>query len=174
LFSHFTSSRSSKYIMVVYNYDSNAILTELITSHSKSELLYAYTKTHVYLLTPGLDNEAPGHLKAFMRANSVAFELVTSHNHRCNATKKAIGMWKDHVIAVRSSLDPNFPIHLWCRLLPRSTTTLNLLCQSHINPRLYAEEAHLNRAFNFKQNFLGDSRHLHCGTHKERLTPHLG
>jgi hypothetical protein len=34
-----TSSRRSKYIMVVYDYDSNAILTELLTSRTKSELL---------------------------------------------------------------------------------------------------------------------------------------
>jgi hypothetical protein len=41
-------------------------------------------------------------------------------------------------------------MHLWCRLIPQATTTLNLLCQSHINPRLLAE-AQLNGAFDFNK-----------------------
>jgi hypothetical protein len=83
-----------------------------------------------------------------MRAKSVTFQLVPPHNHRRNAAEKAIGTWKDHFIAGLSSLDPNFPMHLWCQLIPQATTTLNLLRQSHINPRLSAE-AQLNGAFDF-------------------------
>jgi hypothetical protein len=62
-----------------------------------------------------------------MRAKSVAFQLVPPHNHQRNAAEKAIGTWKDHFIAGLSSLDPNFLMHLWCRLVPQATTTLNLL-----------------------------------------------
>ncbi len=150
-----TSSRGSKYIMVVYDYDSNAILTEPLTSRTETELLRAYSKLHDYLTARGLkpalqrlDNEAPGRLQSYMRAKSVTFQLVPPHNHRRNAAEKAIGTWKDHFIAGLSSLDPNFPMHLWCRLIPQATTTLNLLRQSHINPRLSAE-AQLNGAFDF-------------------------
>jgi hypothetical protein len=83
-----------------------------------------------------------------MRAKSVTFQLVPPHNHRRNAAEKAIGTWKDHFIAGLSSLDPNFQMHFWCRLIPQATTTLNLLRQSHINPQLSAE-AQLNGAFDF-------------------------
>jgi hypothetical protein len=62
-----TSSRGIKYIMVVYDYDLNAILTEPLTSQTETEHLRAYSKLHDYLtargLKPvlqGLDNEAPG------------------------------------------------------------------------------------------------------------------
>jgi hypothetical protein len=86
-----------------------------------------------------------------MRAKSITFQLVPPHNHRRNAAEKAIGTWKDHFIAgLSSSLDPNFPMHLWCQLIPQATTTLNLLRQSHINPRLSAE-AQLNGAFDFNK-----------------------
>jgi hypothetical protein len=61
-----TSSRGSKYIMVIYDYDSNAILTEPLTSCTETELLRAYSKLHNYLTAHGLkpvlqrlDNEAP-------------------------------------------------------------------------------------------------------------------
>jgi hypothetical protein len=99
-----TSSRGSKYIMVVYDYDSNAILTEPLTSRTKTELLQAYSKLPDYLTTRGLkpvlqrlDNEAPGRLQLYMRANSVTFQLVLPHNHRRDATEKAIGTyWKLH------------------------------------------------------------------------------
>jgi hypothetical protein len=64
-----TSSRGSKYIMAVYDYDLNAILTKPLTSRTKTELLRAYSKLHDYLTACGLkpvlqrlDNEAPSRL----------------------------------------------------------------------------------------------------------------
>ena len=49
-----------------------------------------------------------------------------------------------------SSCDPNFPLHLWDRLIPHATLTLNLLCPSRPNPRLSAE-SQLNGAFDFNR-----------------------
>ena len=37
-------------------------------------------------------------------------------------------------------MHPSFPLHLWCRLLPLATATLNLLRPSRINPKLSAYE----------------------------------
>ena len=31
-------------------------------------------------------------------------------------------------------------LHIWCRLLPHASLTLNLLCQSHMNPKLSGYE----------------------------------
>jgi hypothetical protein len=129
-----TSSRDNKYVMIVYDYYSNAILFETITSRTEAELLCAYTKLHTYLCDQGLkpqlqqlDNEATGKLHKFMTDNNVAFQLVTPHTHRRNAAQKAIATWKDHFVANLSITDPAFPMHLWCRLTDQATTTLNLL-----------------------------------------------
>jgi hypothetical protein len=93
-----TSSRSSKCIMVVYNYDFNAILTQPLTSQTKREILQAHSKLHNYLTACGLkavlqrlDNKAPGHLQFYMCAKYVTFQLVVPHNHQRNAAEKAIG-----------------------------------------------------------------------------------
>jgi hypothetical protein len=151
------SSRGSKYLMVLYDHDSNAILAEPIKSRSESELLRAYTKLHAYLSERGLkpsfqmlDNECPAALKKFMTANDINFQLVPPYLHHTNAAEKAIGIYKDHLIAGLSSCDPNFPMHLWDRIIPQATLTLNLLRFSRINPRLSAE-AQLNGAFDFNR-----------------------
>jgi hypothetical protein len=138
-----TSSRGNKYIMVFYDYDSNAILTEPLKSRSKIEMIQGYSKLHDYLTDHGLkpilqklDNEAPAGLKKFMTQQNVDYQLVPPHIHRQNATKCAISCWKNHFITGLSSTDKHWPMHLWCRLLPQCTMTLNLLCQSRINPQL--------------------------------------
>ena len=70
--------------------------------------------------------------------------------HRTNAAERAIQTYKDHLIAGLSSCDPNVPLHLWDRLIPHATLTLNLLRPSRLNPRLSAE-AQLNGAFDFNR-----------------------
>jgi len=125
-----TSSRGSKYLMVLYAYDSNAILSEPIKSRSESELVRAYPKLHSYLSACGLkpnfqvlDNECHAALKTFMSSNNIKFQLVPPYLHHTIAAEKAIGIYKDHLIAGLSSYDPSFPMHLWDRLFPQATLT---------------------------------------------------
>ena len=80
-----TSYRSSKYLMVLYDHDSNAILAEPLTSCSERELLRATCVFHSYLSARGLtpqyqkiDNECPGGLKQFLRDSSVNFSTRSS------------------------------------------------------------------------------------------------
>jgi hypothetical protein len=141
--------------MVVYDYDSTTILAEPIKNRSERKLLRAYSFLHAYLTNRGLkpqlqklDNECSQALKQFMCQHNVDYQLVPPYDHRQNAAERAIGIWKDHFIAGRVSLDPAFPMHLWCRLIPQCTQTLNLMRQSRINPRLSAE-AQLNGAFDY-------------------------
>jgi hypothetical protein len=152
-----TSSKGNRYIMVVYDYDSNNILAEPLKSRNEHELVRAYTKLHTHLTSCGLrpllqklDNECPAGLKKFMQAQGVDYQLVPPHVHRANAAEKAISTWKDHFVAGLSSTDPAFPLHLWCRLIQHATTTLNLLRPSRINPKLSAE-AQLNGAFDYNR-----------------------
>ena len=68
--------------------------------------------------------------------------------HHTITTERAIQTCKDHFINGLSNCDPNLPLHLWDRLIPHVTLTLNLLCPSRLNLRLL-EEAQLNDAFDF-------------------------
>ena len=95
-----------------------------------------------------LNNECPGGLKTFLSDSNVKFQLIPSYLHRTNVAERAIQTYKDHLIAGLSSCDPNFPLHLWYRLIPHATLTLNLLRPFRLNPRLSAE-AQLNGAFDF-------------------------
>ena len=152
-----TSSRSSKYLMILYNHDSNAILAEPLTSRRERKIIRATRVLHSYLSDCGLApqyqmlyNECPGGLKTFLRDSSVKFQLVPTHLHCTNAAERAIQTYKDHLVVGLSSCDPNFPLHLWDRLIPHATLTLNLLCPSRLNPRLSAEDL-LNGAFDYNR-----------------------
>ena len=60
------------------------------------------------------------------------------HIHRRNSAERAIQTFKNHFIAGLASIDPNFPLSNWCRLLPQAELTLNLLRPSRLNPKLSA------------------------------------
>jgi hypothetical protein len=152
-----TSGRGNKYILVLYDYDSNAILAEPMKNRSDNEHLRAYNKLHQFLVDRGfkpllqkLDNEASNALKQTMRDKDIDFQLVPPHTHRRNAAERAIQTFKNHFVACLCTADKFFPMRLWDRILPQATTTLNLLRTSRLNPRL-SSEAHLNGTFDFNR-----------------------
>ena len=55
------------------------------------------------------------------------------------------------MIARLCTIDPQFPMHLWDRLLPQCDYTLNMLRASRINPILSAYH-HLYSAYNYDTN----------------------
>ena len=133
--------------MVILDYDSNHIFTFPLPSKSQTHLLQAFNSIHNKLVTKGqspefvrLDNEAPKTLKTYMHTSNLTFQLVPPHNHRRNFAEKAIGTFKDHFIAGLCSLNPSFPLKLWCRLLPHAELTINLLRQFRIHPQLSVHE----------------------------------
>ena len=85
-----------------------------------------------------------------MQNAGLTFQLVPPHQHRTNAAVRAITIYKDHLIAGLSRCDPYLTLHLWNRLIPQETLTLNLLRPSRINPRLSAK-AQLNGALDFNR-----------------------
>ena len=95
-----------------------------------------------------LDNNHPSALKRNLLSSNITFQLVMPHLHRTNKAKNNIGTFKDHLTAFLSSVNPSFPIHLWCWLIPLATTTLNLLQPSAINLRI-STEAQLSGSFNY-------------------------
>jgi len=150
-----TSSQGNSYIVVVYDYDSNGILVTPLKNRHAESILSAYQLLHACLCAAGLrpqlqrlDNEASAALQDYLTAEQVDYQLVLPHIHGCNAAKRAIRTFKNHFIAGLCSMDKNFPLHLWDRLLPQAELTLNLLRGSRINPRLSAW-AQLHGPFDF-------------------------
>ena len=153
------SIQGIKAVMVMYDYDSNAILIdEGITSRGKTELLRAYTKLIARLSQAGLhpriqrmDNEVSNIFKTFLQTQNIDLELTPAHVHRRNAAERAIRTWKNHFLSGLASLNPRFPLRYWSHLLPQSEMTLNLLRESRINPRLSAY-AQLHGTYDFNKN----------------------
>ena len=77
-------------------------------------------------------------------------QVIEKQRDRANAAEKAIGIFKDHFISGLAIVNPNFSLHLWCRLIPLAVTTLNLLRPSRINPKLSAYEI-LNGVFDYNK-----------------------
>lgn len=152
-----TSSRGNKYIMIVYDYDSNAILAEPMKSKAEAEMIKTYRKMHATLTSRGLkpilqtlDNECSQGLQSVLNELDIKFQLVPPGVHRRNAVERAIATFKDHFIAGLATTHKLWPIHLWCRLIPQAILTLNMLRASRLNPKLSAD-THLNGIFDFNK-----------------------
>ena len=139
------SSAGNNYVMVLYDYDSNAILVQPFKTRHDTVIKEAYAALLERLQRAGLrprlqrlDNECSKILKEYMHDQSIDFQLAPPGMHRRNAAERAIRTFKNHFIAGLSSTDPNFPLYLWDLLLPQAEMSLNLLRGSRINPKLSA------------------------------------
>ena len=139
------SISGNKYIFCLFDDDSNYIDAIVILSRTKEQLLKAYIQSTSILKARGLeprlqrlDNEASKLLKDYMYAENVDFQLTPAGVHRRNRAERAIQTFKNHMIAGLCTVDPQFPLNLWDKLIPYALLTLNLLRPSRINPRLSA------------------------------------
>ena len=151
------STLGNKYVLIVYNYDANAIIAEPLKDRTAGEIARGHQVVYTYLKDRGLspkfevlDNECSAELVAVMRKNKIKFQLVPPHLHRANAAERAIRTWKNHFITILCGLDPQFPLQLWDRLIDQTNLTLNLLRPSRLNPKM-AAEAMLNGPFDFNR-----------------------
>ena len=60
--------------------------------------------------------------------------------HQHNADERAIRTFNNHLISGLCIVNSNYPLQLCVRLLDQATTTLNLMHNSKINPKLSARE----------------------------------
>jgi hypothetical protein len=139
------SSKGNKNIMLLYDYDSNAIMAQPIKDRTAPELLRAFQVMEQELVARGLepkimklDNEASKLLKTYLHQQNIILQLVPPYSHRRNSAERAIRSFKYHLIPGLCSTDKSFPMHLWDRLLPQAVITLNMLITSRINPKLSA------------------------------------
>ena len=176
------SSRGHSYVLVVYDVKANYIFARPITSRRQDRIHDAFKDVYELLIARGLhpalavvDNEASQTLKSYIHSTNSDIQLVPPDQHRTNKAERAIRTFKNHFIAGLSSMQPDFPLHLWDRLLPQAEITLNLLRASNINPRLSAY-AQVHGAFDFNRTPLGipGAKVLvhEKPTHRETWAPH--
>ena len=141
------SSRGHKYILVAYNYDSNLIHVKPLKSRHDNDTIKAYEEIYAKLTSQGLkpklhwlDNEASKALKNFIAKEHTEYQLTPPHIHRRKTAERAIRTFKNHFVSGLCSVDKNFSLHLWCRLLDQVELTLNMLRTSRINPNLSTHE----------------------------------
>ncbi len=171
----YMSSRGNQYFLVVYDYDSNAILVELLKSRTGADIKNAYMTIYQKLASRGcapktfiLDNEISHELTSAFTKKQIAYQLVPPEVHRRNAAERAIQTWKRHFISGLCSVDPEFPMSEWDRLVRQGELTLNLLRNSRVNPRLSAW-AYVFGPFNFNSTPLappGTKVVVHIKPHK--------
>ena len=152
------SQRGNKYLMVMVEIDSNAILVEPLKSRKDAELTRAYHVLMMRLKTAGivprkhvLDNEVSSAMTDVIRDKyKMEMELVPPGCHRRNAAEVAIRNFKAHFLSVLAGVADDFPLTLWDRLLPQTEITLNLLRQSNATPTVSAH-AHFTGPFDYNK-----------------------
>ena len=111
------SSLGNEYILVHYDYDSNTILAEPLKTCQSAEIKRGWQVMYKQLAKQGnvpliyiMDDEASAELKAACDKYDLAYQLVPPRVHRCNAAELAIQAFKNHLLVIIATADPNFPI----------------------------------------------------------------
>ena len=122
--------------MILYHVDSNSIWVEPTKNKTEGELILARSRALARMkacgITPRhqvLDNEISAAYKTAITTSNMTYQLVPPDDHRRNIAEKAIQTWKDHFVSTLSGTADNFPLHLWCQLIPQMEHQLNLLRQ---------------------------------------------
>jgi hypothetical protein len=164
-----TSLSGNKSILILYDYEKNSVLSASMKNRGDKDMVRAFDLLIRYLIIRGLrpslqslDNEASLALRNYLIQKGIDYQLAPPHIHRRNNAERAIQTFKNHFISGLCSVDPNFPLKLWDKLLPQATITLNLLRKSRINPRISAY-AQLSGSFDFNRTPLAPPWNLrHC------------
>ena len=134
--------------LIVYHYESNAILGLPISGFNDNTVFAAYKTQFEFLESKAykiklnvMDNQCTKQIKKILTDNDCELMLVEPHNHHINAAERAIQTFKDHLISALATTDSEFPPQLWVKLTSQVETNLNLMQASQINPRISAYEA---------------------------------
>ena len=117
LFKYF---RGNSYIMVIYNYDSNSILTEAIKDLEGKSIVNAYETLYNRLTTNGLkqrfqkpENKYSNILIKSLQDENLDFQLVPPNIHRRNAAEQMFQKFRNHLIAGLCSVNTYLPLKMW-------------------------------------------------------------
>jgi hypothetical protein len=132
----FMSYDGSICFLVVYHYESNAILALPILGLDDKTIFDAYKIAFYELVSKGfkpklniMDNLATKYIKKILTKEECKLQLIKPHNHRVNAAKRAILTFKDAFIVTLATTDLDFPLQLWDRLTPQVLNCLNMMRQ---------------------------------------------
>jgi len=111
------SQRGNKYIMVMVEIDSNAILIEPMKSSKDEEMIRVYNALLLRLKRAGivlkkhvLNNKVSENMKNHICDTcKINMELVPPGCHQCNAAEVAIRNFKAHFLSVLAGVVDNFP-----------------------------------------------------------------
>jgi hypothetical protein len=114
------SSRGYQYVFILYEYDSNAILSKPLKCRQAMDITTTWTELHhelrANMFSPTLhilDNECSQVMKQAFAKHSVNFQLVPPHVHRRNPAEGLIQTWKNHFSAGLATCDQKFPLAKW-------------------------------------------------------------
>ena len=149
------SKRGNKYIFVLYNWDTNSIISRAIKDRKDTEFVRVHDEIIEELTVKGvtpttkrLDNKASKAYTNNITKHGIKYQLTPAKMHRRNITERAIQTFKNNFITILAGTHSTFSKNEWDRLLPQAELTLNLLRTSRINPNLSAEKQ-LNGTFNY-------------------------
>jgi hypothetical protein len=153
----FMSLDGSVCYLVVYHYESNAILTLPISGLDDKTVFDAYKIAFDESAAKGfklklniMGNQATEYNKKFLTKEECKLQLVKPHNHRVNVAKRTIQRFKDAFIATLATTDLDSPIQLCDHLTPQVLNFLNMMRPSHIDPSKSAYET-LYGLYNWNQ-----------------------
>ena len=82
-----------------------------------------------------MENECSAPINKYITDNNMELQLTPLKMHRRNWAERSIQTGKAHLIAGLVGINPNFPLHLWFRLIPQCEKTLNMMRPTHMNPK---------------------------------------
>jgi hypothetical protein len=129
--------------MVIHDVDNNSSWAEALKDNTGNKLILGHARALAQMRKAGiipkhlvLDNQASAAYKKAIGDSDMTYELVSPDDHQCNMAQKSIQTFKNHFVGILSGCVPNFPLHLWCQLLPQVEQQLLLLQQSQLHPNL--------------------------------------
>ena len=138
------SYHGSRYVMIVYVYDANAILARPMKNQEKETMVETFEEVYEFLekrkLTPKLhvmDNECSKILAKYIQEHSTDI-LIKAYNHKINAAERLIQNFNNYFVAGLCTAHPHFPLQLWCDLLLHAELALNPLQRAQCNSKLSA------------------------------------
>ena len=120
--------------------DTGYITAAPISSRKSPQLVKGFQECYKELKSKGiiarmvrLDNEILDQMITQFKEQGLDYQLAFPGNHRVVDVERAIGIFKNHFITIRSGTDPVFPQKGWAHLIRHAVITLNMLRPSRIN-----------------------------------------
>jgi hypothetical protein len=114
-----TSLSGNKYILILYDYYSNSVISEPMKNRGDKEMVRAcdllIQSLIIHVLRPSLQNldkEASLALRNYLTKQGTDYQLAPTRIHRSNNSERAVKTFKNRFISGLCSVDPSFPLKL--------------------------------------------------------------